>query len=261
MVTRPQIPEQTESKTVDIALIGLGNVGRDFLRILETKGERLADQYGLAFRVVCVADSSGVAVNLRVRPGCAAAHKEGGGRVAGLPGYQAGQTPAQVLAELRLGFVLEASPVNLRTGEPGLSIVTRRLAARDSGRAGQQGAAGVGLCGAQALAQAHGAGLGYSATVCGALPVVNIGQRDLVAADITSCAASSTAPPTSSWPRWGQAAHLPKPWPRRSTRHRRNRPLAGRGRLGHGQQAGDHRQQRPGHGPRWRMSRCRASRR
>jgi homoserine dehydrogenase len=38
------------------------------------------------------------------------------------------------------------------------------------------------------LAQAHGTSLGYSATVCGALPVINIGQRDLVAADITTLA-------------------------------------------------------------------------
>ncbi len=30
----------------------------------------------------------------------------------------------------------------------------------------------------------HDAGLAYSATVCGALPVINIGQRDLIAADI-----------------------------------------------------------------------------
>ena len=44
------------TKTVDVALIGLGNVNRGFLRILETKSERLADQYGLAFRVICAAD-------------------------------------------------------------------------------------------------------------------------------------------------------------------------------------------------------------
>lgn len=50
-------------KTIDCFLIGLGNVNRSFLHILELKRERLARQYGLAFRVVAVADSSGVAVN------------------------------------------------------------------------------------------------------------------------------------------------------------------------------------------------------
>src|SRR5690606_27476676 len=36
------------------------------------------------------------------------------------------------------------------------------------------------------LAASTGAGLAVSATVCGALPVINIGQRDLIAADIQS---------------------------------------------------------------------------
>jgi len=37
-----------------------------------------------------------------------------------------------------------------------------------------------------ASAEGAGVGLAYSATVCGALPVVNIGQRDLAACDIRS---------------------------------------------------------------------------
>jgi len=49
-------------KTINTFLVGLGNVNRSFLRILEMKGARLATEYGLAFRVVAVADSSGVAL-------------------------------------------------------------------------------------------------------------------------------------------------------------------------------------------------------
>ncbi len=36
------------------------------------------------------------------------------------------------------------------------------------------------------MADRHDAGIAFSATVCGALPVINIGQRDMVAADIES---------------------------------------------------------------------------
>ena len=50
-------------RTIDTALIGLGNVNRNFLRILEIKRDELAHRYGLALRIVGVADSSGVAVN------------------------------------------------------------------------------------------------------------------------------------------------------------------------------------------------------
>lgn len=177
------------NKTVDVALIGLGNVNRGFLRILETKGGRLADQYGLAFRVVCVADSSGVAVNPQgFEPAALRLHKEGGGHIASLQEYRAGQTPAQVLEDLAVGLVLEASPVNLKTGEPGLSVTRTSLRRGIPVVLANKGPLVLAFAELQALAQAHGAGLGYSATVCGALPVINIGQRDLVAADITTLA-------------------------------------------------------------------------
>jgi homoserine dehydrogenase len=177
------------SKTVDVALIGLGNVNRGFLRILETKCERLVEQYGLSFRVVCVADSSGVAVNPQgYDPAATRLHKEAGGRVAALPGFLAGKTPAQVLEDLAVGLVLEASPVDLKTGEPGLSATRTSLRRGIPVVLANKGPLVLAFAELQALAQAHGAGLGYSATVCGALPVINIGQRDLVAADVTTLA-------------------------------------------------------------------------
>ena len=79
----------TTTRTIDTALIGLGNVGRNLLRILEMKRARLADDYGLAFRVVCAADSSGCAVDpagfdvAELRR-----HKEQGGRVARPAGFR-----------------------------------------------------------------------------------------------------------------------------------------------------------------------------
>ena len=177
------------TKTVDVAVIGLGNVGRSFLRILETKHKRLAEQYGLAFRVVCVADSSGVAVNpAGFDPVATRLHKEGGGRVAELAGFAAGNTPAQVLADLAVGLVLEASPVDLKTGEPGLSVTRTSLRRGIPVVLANKGPLVLAFAELQALAKAHGAGLGYSATVCGALPVINIGQRDLVAAEISTLA-------------------------------------------------------------------------
>ncbi|HRJ44036.1 MAG TPA: homoserine dehydrogenase, partial [Caldilineaceae bacterium] len=74
------------TKTIDLTLSGLGNVGRNFLRIIETKSDRLAADYGLALRVVAVADSSGCAVNMDgFDPHALRLRKEAGGRVADLP--------------------------------------------------------------------------------------------------------------------------------------------------------------------------------
>lgn len=172
-------------RTISVALIGLGNVNRNFLRILEMKHAELARRYALAFRIVAVADSSGVAVDPGGFDPTATRHfKAAGGRVCELPGYVAGATPADVLATLTCDLVLEASPVNLTTGEPGLSATRTALQRGISVVLANKAPLVLAYRELHALAAASGAGLAFSATVCGALPVLNIGQRDLIAAEI-----------------------------------------------------------------------------
>lgn len=173
-------------KTIDTALIGLGNVGRSFLRILETKGECIAAKYGLAFRITCVADSSGVAVHAAgFDPAELRQYKESGGRVAGLSSYLPGRTPADALEEAPVDLLLEASPVNLQDGGPGLAAVRSALSRGAAAVLANKAPLVLAFAELQALAQANNAPLAWSATVCGALPVINIGQRDLIAADVS----------------------------------------------------------------------------
>lgn len=173
------------TRTIRTALIGLGNVGRNFLHILELKQERLAAEYGLLFQLVAVADSSGVAANpAGFDPAATAQHKEQGGRVSDLAGFVAGQTPAAMLESLACDLVLDASPVNLQHGDPGLSVARTALRRGVTVVLANKGPLVLAYRELHDLARASGAGLGFSATVCGALPVVNIGQRDLVAAEV-----------------------------------------------------------------------------
>jgi homoserine dehydrogenase len=48
-------------KIVDCALIGIGSVGKNLLRILIQKKIVLKERYGIEFRIILVADSTGVA--------------------------------------------------------------------------------------------------------------------------------------------------------------------------------------------------------
>ncbi|MBI1293393.1 homoserine dehydrogenase [bacterium] len=173
------------TKTVKCALIGLGNVGRSFLQILEEKEQRLAEQYGLHFQVVLVADSSGVAVcESGFDPAKLRHHKFDGGKVAGLPEFLAERMPHEALEGLTCELVLEASPVNLKDGEPGLSVVRMALQQGIHVVLANKGPLVLAFQELQKLAVDKGVKLSYSATVCGALPVINIGRRDLIAADI-----------------------------------------------------------------------------
>lgn len=176
------------TREIRTALIGLGNVGRSFLRILESKQDRLRSEYGLAFRLVCVADSSGVAVNPDGYnlPATLSA-KETGVPVRRMAGYWPHMAPGDVLAaDLDCDLLLDASPVNLETGQPGLGAVRMALRQGVSVVLANKAPLVLAFPELQRLARENGAGLAYSATVCGALPVINIGRRDLIAADIES---------------------------------------------------------------------------
>jgi homoserine dehydrogenase len=172
-------------RNVKTFLVGLGNVNRNFLRILEMKEERLAAEYGLAFRVVALADSSGVAVNPQGFDSATTRRaKEAGVAVREMAGYQHSISPAELAATLDCDLVLEASPVNLTDGEPGLSVARHALQRGIAVVLANKAPLVLAFAELSELAQRTGAGLAYSATVCGALPVINIGQRDLIAAEI-----------------------------------------------------------------------------
>lgn len=167
------------------ALIGVGAVNRSFLKILIRKAERLQAQYGLSFRLVLAADSSGVIRRTAGFDPQELYHfKRNGGRLNTLPEVVNGPLP-QVLQETECDLVLEASPVNLKNGEPGLSVTRTALACGMNVVLANKGPLVLAFRELHELAAQKKVGLAYSATVCGALPVINIGQRDLIAADIT----------------------------------------------------------------------------
>jgi homoserine dehydrogenase len=171
----------TEIRT---ALIGVGAVNRSFLEILMRKAERLQAQYGLSFRIVLAADSSGVIRRTAgFDPQELYQFKRNGGRLNTLPEVVNAPLP-QVLQETECDLVLEASPVNLKDGEPGLSVTRTALACGMNVVLANKGPLVLAFRELHELAAQKKAGLAYSATVCGALPVINIGQRDLIAADI-----------------------------------------------------------------------------
>ncbi len=174
-----------EPITIPCALIGLGHVGRSFLRILETKAPGLAERYGLVLRPTLVADSSGVALRPQgFEPGTLRAHKEAGGRVADLEEYLPNASAEELLESSGCRLLLDASPVNLETGEPGLPLVRRALSLGIPCVLANKAPLVLAFQELERLAREHAAGLAFSATVCGALPVINIGRRDLIAGEI-----------------------------------------------------------------------------
>ncbi|HLQ23216.1 MAG TPA: hypothetical protein VK132_08410 [Gemmatimonadales bacterium] len=178
---------RAEPRTRGVLLIGLGHVGRSFLRILGSQAQLLAERYGVAFRVVGAADSGGVAAAADgLDPAAVLALKERGESVAGLPGGRAGAPALELVQSVTADALLEATPVDLRTGQPGLDLTRaalRRglpvvLANKGPLALAYQELAGLSDLGAGATP------LRFSACVGGAMPTINLGRRDLAGARI-----------------------------------------------------------------------------
>jgi homoserine dehydrogenase len=174
---------------VRLILAGLGNVGRSFLRVLDSQATLLRQRYGLECTVVGAADSAGAALDPGgLDRGAVLAVKQGGGSVGSLPvvGYP-GMSGLDLVQSLSADAVLESTPVDLRTGQPGLDIT--RAALRNGvavvlANKGPLALAYAELAALSDLADFSRPALRFSACVGGAMPTINLGLRDLAGARI-----------------------------------------------------------------------------
>ena len=174
-------------RQVKLALIGLGNVGKAFLQLMIDKEALLREQYGLSLALTAAADSSGGLVSSAgIDPAALLSHKQSGRGVGFFEGGGAGLSGPGVVAQASADLMLDASPVNLKTGQPGLDCVRTAIGRGMGVVLANKGPLVHAFAELTATARSAGAGFAYSATVCGALPVVNIGQRDLAGCHIRS---------------------------------------------------------------------------
>ena len=186
--------------TYRVALAGLGHVGSALLTILQREKQNLLERYGVEFRITGVAELGGCAIHeAGLDPGMLLEVLQAKQQVARLPDIGRPGMPASgLLEQTKPDILLEATPVNLDHGQPGLNLVRCAL---------QRGIHVVmANKGPLALAYAElasisdlGAGWGshfnpafvadsgrhpapklrFNACVAGALPTINLGLRDL----------------------------------------------------------------------------------
>ena len=187
------------ARTVPVALVGLGNVGRRVMQLLIDKRDDIRRRYDLDFQVCGVCDSSGAAL-LHAETGPAfglapKSHgldlaeilqlKQSGQGVATLPRYgHAGLEARQMVERAGADALLEMSPTNLKDGEPGLSAVEAALARGMCVVLANKGPLVLAYERLAKEAARRQARLAMSATVAGGLATVNIGRRDLAPARI-----------------------------------------------------------------------------
>jgi homoserine dehydrogenase len=180
-------------RKVRYLLLGVGNVGRRFLELTVNKADVLRQRFNLVLVPVGVADSSGLALNpTGLDPGRIVALKAAGKGVANYPdwGQQGDGALDMVCSAIALSpgdrpvLLIDASPVNLENGQPGLGCIEAALQAGLHVVTANKAPLVLAFPRLLTLARERGVSLGFDATVAGGLPAVNLGQRDLAAADI-----------------------------------------------------------------------------
>jgi homoserine dehydrogenase len=174
---------------VRLVLVGLGNVGRSFLRVLDSQAGLLRERHDTEFMVVGAADSAGAALDpAGLDRNRLLAVKEGGGSVGSLPSVgHPGMSGLELLHSLPADAVVESTPVDLRTGQPGLDIARAALRQRTPvvlANKGPLALAYAELAALSDLTDSARPALRFSACVGGAMPTINLGLRDLAGARI-----------------------------------------------------------------------------
>lgn len=177
---------------IRLLLVGLGQLGRRFCRILHEKSTDLQHRYGLKFTLVGAADSLGAAYcpqGLDLMD--IVALKTVGGSIAHYPEYgQWRWNAVDLVAQASADVLLEASPVHIEQGaEPGLTCIRTAMRKGMHVVTPNKGPLVVAFDELHELARAHRVQLRYDGTVAGGLPALNVGIRDLKGAKVLSIVA------------------------------------------------------------------------
>lgn len=169
-------------RTARLVIVGLGNVGRRLLELIELKQELLHERYDLELVVAGAVDTSGGAVveqdNLDI-PQVLQLKRDKRG-VATYPKLgRRGMTPQQLVSVANADILVELSLTNMKDGEPGLSTIRSALTRKMNVVTANKGPLVLEFQELMALARKHSVRLLHSATVTGGLPTLNIGARDL----------------------------------------------------------------------------------
>jgi len=171
-----------------IILIGCGVVGQSFARILMRRQAELMKNYGFHPKVVAIADKGGAAVNprglklekmlsLKVEKGTVAVSREDG---------HPGMSALDVIESVEAEAMVEATPTNIKDGEPGLSHIKTAFKSGKHVVTTNKGPLALALPALTELADYNKVYLRFSGTVGAGTPVLDLAKKCLLGDRILS---------------------------------------------------------------------------
>ncbi|MGA9141622.1 MAG: homoserine dehydrogenase [Methanocella sp.] len=155
-------------KTMRIAIVGMGSVGKGVLKVLaDSRGEY--PEKKAVIKVVAVADSKGVAADENgMDPAQVLKAKHDGGL------KRSGQSTLDYIKTGSYDVLVEVTPTDAKTGEPGLSYIVAALSRGKHVVTSNKGPLALQYRMLTGLAREKGVQFLFEATVGGAMPVFNL---------------------------------------------------------------------------------------
>jgi homoserine dehydrogenase len=171
-----------------IIIIGFGNIGRGFAKVLNMRYNFLVEKFGVSPSVVAIVDSKGAAINLKgLNLEKALYIKKYKGTVAFYPEYgKLGVTGLEVLDNVNAEILVEATPTNITDGEPGLSFMLEAMRTGKHVVTSNKGPVAIAFDKLWEESKKHGVQLKFDATVGGATPVISLAKHCLSGNQIVS---------------------------------------------------------------------------
>lgn len=167
-----------------IVLVGFGNVAQGLARIITRKKDDLVRRYGFVPKVNGIVtktkgiiwDPAGLDLEAVLRS------VEERGDFSGVSSSNA--TLDQILEDYRIGIVVDTTPTNLETGEPGLSVIRRSLQLGKHVISSSKGPVSVALPELMELAVKNGIAYRFEGAVMSGTPAINLAMEAMAGCEV-----------------------------------------------------------------------------
>ncbi len=170
-------------KTVNLILVGFGNVGKAFFQLLGEKPERIRKQYGLDLNLRSIIEVEGGLFSISpIRQNDVPETSPAG--LTQNPLWNPGLVLEAVLKEVDPGVLVECTPSNIKTGKPGLSHIRTALENGWHVATANKGPLAVDYKGLREKARRNHLALKFSGAAAAALPTIDVGLYSLAGTEI-----------------------------------------------------------------------------
>ncbi|MBC7349529.1 MAG: homoserine dehydrogenase [Candidatus Aminicenantes bacterium] len=168
---------------VNIILVGFGRVGRAFYELLKEKYDYCRERYGLFLELKGIIRRSG-AVLLSGTGKLVTAAESPGGKPSEPSNWVQAFSLEDLLEEFKSGVLVDCTPSDLKTGEPGYGLMRTALEKGWHVVTASKGALVVHPAELAALAREKQVALKASGATAAALPTLDVGLHSLAGAEI-----------------------------------------------------------------------------